>query len=80
LTLSYVDLSIVVTTVWMADFDFGVTMRKVDINFSVVVSAVVWKIDVDVCFGVSVFRSERRRKEVSKIEKEVGQEVSMSTN
>jgi hypothetical protein len=56
----------------MADFDFGVmavTMRKVDINFSVVVSAVVWKIDVDVCFGVSVFRSERRRKEVSKIEK-----------
>jgi hypothetical protein len=65
LTLSYVDLSIVVTTVWEVDFDFRVmvvTMREVDINLGVVVSAEVWKVDVDVCFGVFVFRSEGRKK------------------
>ena len=64
MTLSHVDLGIVATTVWKVDFDFCVTvvaMRKVNVNFSVVVSAVVWKVDVDVCFCVSVFRSEERK-------------------
>ena len=59
------------TTAWKVDFDFCATvaaMRKVDVNFGVVVSAVVWKVDVDVCFGVSVFRSEERKK-VSEVEK-----------
>jgi hypothetical protein len=68
LTLSYVDFSIVATTVWKVDFDLGVmttVMRKVDVNFSVVVSAVVWKVDVDVCFRVSVFGSEEEKKSAS---------------
>lgn len=65
LTLSYVDFCIVVTTVWEVDFDFGVTavtMREVDVNFGVVVSAVVWKVDVDVCFGVFVIWSEEKKR------------------
>lgn len=50
-TLSNVNLGIVVTA-----------MRKVDVYFSVEVSVVVWKVDVNVCFGVSVFRSEEKER------------------
>jgi hypothetical protein len=81
LTLSQVDLSIVLTTVWKVDFNFGVTavtMRKVDVNFGFVVSAVVRSVDVNVCFGVLVFGSEERE-ESQQIGKEVGEVVSMST-
>lgn len=56
LTLSYIELCIVATAAWDVNFDFGltmVTMRKVDVNLGVVVSAVVWKVYVNVCFGVS---------------------------
>ena len=69
LTLSYVDLCIVATTAREVDFDFGVTvvtMREADINVGFVVSAVMRSVDVNVCFGVLVFRSEER-KEVSKL-------------
>lgn len=38
LTLGYVDLGIVVTAVWKSDIDLGVVM-----------SSLIWKIDVNVC-------------------------------
>jgi hypothetical protein len=79
LTLSYIELCIVATTVRKVDFDFSltvVTMRKVDVNFGVVVSAMVWKVDVNVCFGVSWSEEE---KEVSEL-KIMSVKVTMSTN
>ena len=58
------------TTVWVIDFYFdlvvmaeemrAVDMRKVDVNF--VVSAVMRSVDIEVCFGVSMIRSEEEKK------------------
>lgn len=69
LTLSHVNLGLVVTTVWAINFYLdlvvmaeevrAVDMRKVNVDF--VVSTVVRSVDIEVCFGVSVIRSEEER-------------------
>lgn len=60
LTFGEVKLSLVVLTT---------VVRKLDGDVSVVVSALVWKLDVDVGFGVFRFGSDRREEEnVSRVQ------------